>query len=69
MIEPIITLLIGVVLILAIIAANGYFVAQEFAFMSVDRTRLAARAAEGDVAARHYRDGPARRVCGRTARW
>jgi len=39
------------VLILAIIAANGYFVAQEFAFMSVDRTKLAARAAEGDAAA------------------
>jgi CBS domain containing-hemolysin-like protein len=51
MIEPLLTLLLGVVLILAIIAANGYFVAQEFAFMSVDRTRLAARAAEGDAAA------------------
>ncbi len=51
MIEPVITLLIGIVLILAIIAANGYFVAQEFAFMSVDRTRLAARAADGDAAA------------------
>jgi CBS domain containing-hemolysin-like protein len=51
MIEPLLTLLIGIVLILAIIAANGYFVAQEFAFMSVDRTRLAARAAEGDRAA------------------
>lgn len=51
MIEPLLTLLLGVLLILAIIAANGYFVAQEFAFMSVDRTRLAARAAEGDAAA------------------
>ncbi len=51
MIEPLLTLLLGVVLILAIIAANGYFVAQEFAFMSVDRTKLAARAAEGDAAA------------------
>ncbi|WP_248307045.1 hemolysin family protein [Devosia sp. 1635] len=46
-------LLVGVLVILAIIAANGYFVAQEFAYMSVDRTRLAARAAEGDVAARN----------------
>lgn len=51
MIEPILLLLLGILVILAIIAANGYFVAQEFAYMSVDRTRLAARAAEGDVAA------------------
>lgn len=52
MIEPILTLLLGILVILAIIAANGYFVAQEFAYMSVDRTRLAARAAEGDAAAK-----------------
>jgi len=51
-IEPILTLLLGLLVILVIIAANGYFVAQEFAYMSVDRTRLAARAAEGDVAAK-----------------
>jgi CBS domain containing-hemolysin-like protein len=51
MIEAILVLLLGVVVILAIIAANGYFVAQEFAYMAVDRTRLAARAAERDVAA------------------
>ena len=52
MIEPILFLLLGILVILAIIAANGYFVAQEFAYMSVDRTRLAARAAEGDTAAK-----------------
>lgn len=51
MIEAIFILLIGIIVILAIIAANGYFVAQEFAYMAVDRTRLAARAAEGDAAA------------------
>ena len=34
-------LLAGLVLTALIIAANGYFVAQEFAYMSVDRaTRL-----------------------------
>ncbi|MDY8108767.1 hemolysin family protein [Fulvimarina sp. 2208YS6-2-32] len=49
--EPILLLFVGILIMLAIIAANGYFVAQEFAYMSVDRTRLAARAAEGDVAA------------------
>ena len=51
MIEPILTLLFGMVIILAIIAANGYFVAQEFAYMAVDRTRLAALAARGDTSA------------------
>ncbi|XPP25733.1 MAG: hemolysin family protein [Leucobacter sp.] len=47
----ILMLLIGIVLILVIIAANGYFVAQEFAYMSVDRSRLAARAERGDARA------------------
>lgn len=51
MIEPILLFLLGVLVILAVIAANGYFVAQEFAYMAVDRTRLAARAAAGDVSA------------------
>lgn len=51
MIEPILFLLLGILVILAIIAANGYFVAQEFAYMAVDRTRLAAQAAQGDKAA------------------
>jgi CBS domain containing-hemolysin-like protein len=50
--EPILALLFGIIIILAIIAVNGYFVAQEFAYMAVDRTRLAARAAEGDAAAK-----------------
>lgn len=51
MIETLLVLLLGVIVMLAIIAANGYFVAQEFAYMSVDRTRLAVRAAEGDLTA------------------
>ncbi|WP_338919568.1 hemolysin family protein [Pseudomonas silesiensis] len=52
MIEPILTLLLGILVILAIIAVNGYFVAQEFAYMAVDRTRLAALAAAGDKSAK-----------------
>lgn len=44
-------LLLGIVVILLIIAANGYFVAQEFAYMSVDRSRLRAQAAAGDATA------------------
>ncbi|APU13121.1 MULTISPECIES: hemolysin family protein [Actinoalloteichus] len=52
MIAAALTLLLGIIVILVIIAANGYFVAQEFAYMSVDRARLRARAGEGDAAAR-----------------
>jgi CBS domain containing-hemolysin-like protein len=50
-IETLLLLLLGIVIILVIIAANGYFVAQEFAYMSVDRNRLGARAAAGDASA------------------
>ncbi|RJX68936.1 HlyC/CorC family transporter [Vibrio sinensis] len=52
MIEPILTLLFGIFFILAIIALNGYFVAQEFAYMAVDRAKLATLAAAGDEAAK-----------------
>nr|WP_281497210.1 hemolysin family protein [Ornithinimicrobium sp. F0845] len=39
------------VVILAITAATAFFVAQEFAYMAVDRSRLGARAAAGDTVA------------------
>ncbi|NAW80302.1 DUF21 domain-containing protein [Vibrio sp. V33_P6A3T137] len=52
MIEPFLTLLFGILFMLAIIAANGYFVAQEFAYMAVDRAKLATLAATGDEAAK-----------------
>ena len=45
------TILAGVVVVLVITAFTGYFVAQEFAYMAVDRSRLAARAEAGDEAA------------------
>lgn len=48
---PLLTLLIGVIVIALIIAVNGYFVAQEFAYMSIDRARLASRAEAGDAKA------------------
>lgn len=51
MIEAVLLLVLGVVVIGVIIAANGYFVAQEFAYMSVDRVRLQAQAKAGDAAA------------------
>lgn len=47
----VLTLLLGVVVVLAITAVTGYFVAQEFAFMAVDRSRLAAKAEAGDTGA------------------
>ena len=51
MLTTILVLLLGIVTILVIIAANGYFVAQEFSYMSVDRNRLAAQAEAGDATA------------------
>lgn len=52
MITTILILLLGILTILVIIAANGYFVAQEFAYMSVDRNKLKAQAEAGDAAAK-----------------
>lgn len=49
--DAVLTLVLGVLLTLAIIAACGFFVAQEFAYMSVDRSRLAASAEKGDAQA------------------
>lgn len=48
----VLTLLFGLLVVLAITAATGYFVAQEFSYMAVDRSRLKARAASGDQAAK-----------------
>ena len=42
---------IGLVAIVALTSATGYFVAQEFAFVAVDRGRLRALAEGGDAAA------------------
>jgi CBS domain containing-hemolysin-like protein len=41
----------GFLVVLAITVLTGYFVAQEFAYMAVDRSRLKARAEAGDTAA------------------
>src|SRR5919107_1339885 len=47
----VLTLLLGVLVVVGITAVTGYFVAQEFAYMAVDRSTLTARAAAGDAAA------------------
>ncbi|WP_285026946.1 hemolysin family protein [Plantibacter sp. ME-Dv--P-122b] len=52
MLEAALTLLVGVVLTAVIIAACGFFVAQEFAYMSVDRTRMTVQAEKGDAQAK-----------------
>ena len=44
-------IVVGVVLILALTAATGYFVAQEFAYVAVDRSALRRLADSGDAAA------------------
>lgn len=46
------SLLLGVLVVLAITVVTGYFVAQEFAYMAVDRSTLTARAESGDAAAK-----------------
>jgi CBS domain containing-hemolysin-like protein len=51
MIAALLLLLLGLALTAMIIAANGYFVAQEFAYMSVDRAKLRTMAEGGDRAA------------------
>ncbi|WP_188546622.1 hemolysin family protein [Rhodococcoides trifolii] len=45
------TLLLGLVVVIGITVGTGYFVAQEFAYMSVDRSRLEARSKAGDAVA------------------
>ncbi|WP_233492367.1 hemolysin family protein [Blastococcus sp. TF02A-30] len=47
----VLSLLLGVLVVLGITALTGYFVAQEFAYMAVDRSGLAAAAGAGDVPA------------------
>jgi CBS domain containing-hemolysin-like protein len=52
LVSAVLDILLGAVVVLAITALTGWFVAQEFGYMAVDRARLRARAAAGDVGAR-----------------
>ena len=54
--SPVVSLLVGVAVVLLITAATAYFVAQEFAYVAVDRSRLASRAADGDRTAQRTLD-------------
>jgi CBS domain containing-hemolysin-like protein len=53
---------LGVLVVVAITALTGWFVAQEFGYMAVDRARLRVRAGTGDRAARRALD-----ITGRTS--
>ena len=44
-------ILVGLLLIIVLTAATGYFVAQEFGYVAVDRSRLRQLAEQGDAAA------------------
>jgi CBS domain containing-hemolysin-like protein len=50
-VSTVLSILLGVLVVVAITALTGYFVAQEFGYMAVDRSRLRARAAAGDTGA------------------
>lgn len=49
--ESVLALLAGMLIVVAITAATGYFVAQEFGYMAVDRSALRARSDAGDAGA------------------
>lgn len=51
MLTAVLGIVVGFLVVFAITALTGYFVAQEFAYMAVDRSRLKARAEAGDTAA------------------
>lgn len=49
--SPVVSLIVGVLVVCAITVATAYFVAQEFSYVAVDRSRLGSRAAAGDTRA------------------
>ena len=62
MIGTLLGIAVGVLVVLLITVATGWFVAQEFAFTTVDRARLRALAKDGDLGARR-----ALQITGRTS--
>jgi len=58
----VLSLVVGILVVALITGVTGYFVAQEFAYMAVDRSRLGSQAASGDTVA-----GRALRVTKRTS--
>ncbi|MFD6948687.1 hypothetical protein A6A08_24380 [Nocardiopsis sp. TSRI0078] len=62
MMSTVLSIAFGALVVFLITVATGYFVAQEFGFMAVDRSRLRARAAAGDTGAKRALD-----ITGRTS--
>ena len=62
MMSTILSIAFGALVVFLITVATGYFVAQEFGYMAVDRSRLRARAAAGDTGAERALD-----ITGRTS--
>lgn len=62
MVTTILSVLLGVLVVVVITLLTGYFVAQEFGYMAVDRSRLRARASTGDRDAQR-----ALKITGRTS--
>ncbi|KUP96875.1 hemolysin family protein [Thermobifida cellulosilytica] len=58
--STVLSILLGVLVVFLITAVTGYFVAQEFGYVAVDRSRVKARAAAGDTTARRVLDITAR---------
>jgi CBS domain containing-hemolysin-like protein len=50
-VNVLVSIVIGIGVVTAVTALTGYFVAQEFAYIAVDRNQLKARAATGDAGA------------------
>ncbi|WP_285733729.1 hemolysin family protein [Nocardiopsis sp. ATB16-24] len=62
MMSTVLSIAFGALVVFLITVATGYFVAQEFGYMAVDRSRLRARAAAGDTGAKRALD-----ITGRTS--
>ena len=56
-VEASVLIFVGLATIIVLTVATGYFVAQEFAYVAVDRGRLRALAEEGDAAAARALEG------------
>ena len=70
-VEASVLIFVGLATIIVLTVATGYFVAQEFAYVAVDRGRLRAMAEDGDAAAARALQGHRRgcRSCSPAPSW
>lgn len=68
--NAVLDILLGVGVVLGVTALTGYFVAQEFGYVAVDRARLRVRAGAGDAAARRaWTSQPGHHSCSLALSW